>query len=492
MSRWKTWQTSFRRRSWMSACVALFLFSPSIAQILELQAADEVAPPGGLALIFLELTEPEPISGGEMRFTYGRRALASPLNVGFMSRSGDVQGSASVNPGEVVTTFSSPGATFGLDLDLPIMVIAIPVRSSAIPGTRGPLKIDRPSSEFRNPSGTPYPVILKNGLFTVGGVSVTRMFPSKGIVSAGSKITLRGVGFQQGLRINIEEAITGPEQFISSQWAQVTLLADFEIQDFTRVRVRNPDGSEDFYYPVVQNPPPASPPLTGQAPATLAGDSDRLFLPQFVSGLGLSTEIRLVNRSDWSAGPVFWLFDEQGRLVDRVEVDPAIRNLEAGARLVVNGTDLFDSRAQASLTGSLIIEVPAGTEATALIKGRGLGTPVPILSTPFLEALFPRVSKGREGGVDLFSGLALQNTTSEPADLLVEVYSGGGEPIGSASFSLAPRGRVARLLSDLVGELGSQRGGHIRVTSSQAIVGTEFFGNPSLDFMTAVAGEVVR
>jgi hypothetical protein len=215
------------------------------------------------------MTEPKPVSSGQFGFDFGEgeeeegafesRAISEPGGgplgqisaVGFLSSTGDVSGNASLTPDGVALQFSSIGATFGTENDLPIIVIAIPVLSGATPGSSVALNIDLATASFFDANGNSYVVDVKPGRFTVGGVSINRVSAPGETVPAGATLNFFGVGLQDGARIHFENAELAYTRFVNSKRIEVITETALRFAT-TRIRLRNPDDSEDVFYGISQ------------------------------------------------------------------------------------------------------------------------------------------------------------------------------------------------------------------------------------------------
>ena len=91
----------------------------------------------------------------------------------------------------------------------------------------------------------------------------------------------------------------------------------------------------------------------------------------------------------------------------------------------------------------------------------------------------------------IFTGVTFLNPSTDVALLSVEVFDQGGKLNGISFLELAPRQKLARLLTELVLNLETQTGGFVRVRSNVPLLGFELFGNDSLDFLSAVPQQAV-
>ncbi|MEE8583351.1 MAG: hypothetical protein V3T83_00705, partial [Acidobacteriota bacterium] len=171
----------------------------SAQPVAELRIVDVAAPPGGLAIVLVELTEPQPISKGQMCLEFSPVLLGRASNVVVFS-TGSVTSQVTAGLGTLIIELDSPDASLGTTQDLPLVVIAFPVMASAQPGQTTQISLDA-ATEILDPQGQPYPQDNKPGTFTVGGYSVSEMSPLSGLAVQGSKISFGGTAFPPGLRI---------------------------------------------------------------------------------------------------------------------------------------------------------------------------------------------------------------------------------------------------------------------------------------------------
>ncbi len=228
---------------------------------VDLRVVDETAPPGGLAVVLVELTEPKPISRGRIRLAQAASPLGRVVGAAILDSSGDATSRLVSIQGDVVMEFDSPQSILGTDPNLPFMAVAIEVLETAVPGQTTSLVLDLSASEFFDPQGQLYPEETQPGRFTVGGLSITGLTPLTGNFGAGGLIRIEGAGFDPDVDVNIQGANLGPVRVLSERLIEVTLNSPAEIRGTTRFRLRNPDDSEDFFYPAVLASPANRPPL---------------------------------------------------------------------------------------------------------------------------------------------------------------------------------------------------------------------------------------
>jgi len=107
---------------------------------------------------------------------------------------------------------------------------------------------------------------------------------------------------------------------------------------------------------------------------------------------------------------------------------------------------------------------------------------IPLQAEPFRRAVFPHVAHN-----DLFyTGIALFNPGPSSAEILLGVYSAAGTLMGESRFSLAPGGRLSRILDELIPSLAPQNRGYIELRSTRPVAAQQVFGHRRGDFLSAV------
>src|SRR6266850_1547057 len=228
--------------------VALLLItSYLLAADPELRIPDETVPPGGMLQLKVEITEPKPILKGGQRARYQAQFLGPVQGIALFSPSGDASGTAVLSKGAARFSLSSPFKSMGTNVDYPIVTIAMPVKPTAIRGKTASLVLDPSFSRWVDPNGQDYPVLLTNGLLTVGGtLSITNIVPGGGMVPAGTKIVITGMGFRPDSKIQVNEANATPK-YVSANEIDVTLSADTNMTS-RRIRIVNPSTNERVTY----------------------------------------------------------------------------------------------------------------------------------------------------------------------------------------------------------------------------------------------------
>jgi len=221
---------------------------------VELRIANEKVPSGGILQVKVFITEPKPIMKGRQRVAFASPLLGSAIGINLFSPAGDVSGVAVSSGKTLKFFFNSPLASFGTDADYPIMTMAIPVLTTALPGQSAALKLDPTFSTWTDANLNNYPVELKSGVLTIGGTfSISNISPGSGIVPAGVPIAISGIGFRKNLAVKVKDAKVASSTFVSSSLIRITLTTSTNMEN-RRVQVQDPGTNETAIYFSYQRP----------------------------------------------------------------------------------------------------------------------------------------------------------------------------------------------------------------------------------------------
>jgi IPT/TIG domain-containing protein len=235
-----------------AAALSLFVVQPGLHAGVEppfagvsLKVSRETAPPGGIAQVKMEITEPRPISTGGLRF---RSEGWDVAGVAAMSPANDSYGVAQVDNGQVQFAIASPTGSFGTDPDYPVFTVALRVPATSALGTISPVGLEGDPPRFISPAGTVYPTDIKDGWVTVNrGISIDDVVPGSSDLAAGSVVTIVGRGFRPTTRIKFGETILSAVRFIDSTHMQVVLASAARMHGM-RIRAENKDGAKTEYF----------------------------------------------------------------------------------------------------------------------------------------------------------------------------------------------------------------------------------------------------
>lgn len=220
--------------------------------------------------------------------------------------------------------------------------------------------------------------------------------------------------------------------------------------------------------------------------------SEAAVLPHFAEGGGWITEIALVNPTDGAlSGAV------QFRSPDGVEA-------LVHANGHISGSFPYSIPARSSLklqtagtaasiqTGYVrIVPVPGGPVPSAVIifsfRNNGITVTEAALAAAPVGTAYRIYA---EGGVSIRTGIAIANTSSNPANITMELYELDGSPMGVASpFTVPAQGQRALFINEIAG-FGTVRPafqGVLRLTSTSPVSLTGIRGQPNErgDFLIA-------
>jgi hypothetical protein len=342
---------------------------------IELSIPNETVPPGGMLQLKMQITEPKPISKGGQKTRFQAQFLGQIQGIALFSRSGDASGTALLSKGGAQLSLNSPLFSMGDAIDYPILTMAMPVKATAIPGQTAPLTLDSSWSQWTDDTGKAYPVVLKDGMLTVGGtLSIANIVPGGGVLPAGTKVAILGTGFKPDAQVQINEAKIFKQTVVSSSEIDVILAATVNLTS-KRVRVVNKSTNENTTYYSYQRTTAmgkskhaligATVPLFSQSTWTTAYFKPVLNGSQF-SGVALA------NLTSQRVKVILQLFASDGSLLKSytVQIPPSKRFSRDLAELFVGVT--------ADSTTSLKVSTPTPISMLGLLGDDTLGTVEPV------------------------------------------------------------------------------------------------------------------
>jgi hypothetical protein len=213
---------------------------------IELRITEELAPPGGIAQVKLEVTEPKPISTGRMFMQFD--GFDDFAGIAALSPNNDAYGVAQIRDSGIRFVINSPSAGAGTDSDYPILTIAARVPATAPLGSVLPVAIAGNAIRITGPNGVLYASSVKDGSVTVArGISIDNIIPGSAAVPAGGVVTIVGRGFQPSTRVRFGEVSVAAVRYIDPTHMQVVLKSAARMHG-VRVRAENRDGSRTEYF----------------------------------------------------------------------------------------------------------------------------------------------------------------------------------------------------------------------------------------------------
>jgi hypothetical protein len=266
------------------------------AQVNTLRISDEIAPPGGVAQMKVQLTSPQPIPTG--RAVVRSKGALAINGIALFSSTGDASGAAVMNGSGADVRFTSTNAGVGTNTDYPILTVAVQVPLDAIPGQVQSISLDGVQTWLSDLLGNKVPLELKPGSLTVGGtLSITNIIPGGGSLPAGATVRVLGMGFTPQTRVQLHNLLTTNGVFLNANQMAVKLSSP-AVLDGTRVEVRNPDGERVSYFSYLRGIP------AGMSTQPLLARTEPVFSTTTLSEATLSPTVSAVN-PDYFTGMAF-------------------------------------------------------------------------------------------------------------------------------------------------------------------------------------------
>ncbi len=234
-----------------------------------LQTSNENAPAGGFAQIKIYAAKPVAIASGHIVVTLDQTFFGKTPQVGLFGANGDALGLATVNWPQNDIQFSSATGGIGQLAGLPVIVISVPVLTTAT-GTS--------VVSATSPDGS---ATVVSGSVTVQGIlSIGKIPAGLGVAPAGTVISVTGAGFRSSTTVTIDGVELSSSNFVSSTEIDVTLGGAAEL---VGKRARVTDGGEEFDYFCFQ----PNDPLISSDIAPFLSNRQALFPLQAMTGAGL-------------------------------------------------------------------------------------------------------------------------------------------------------------------------------------------------------------
>jgi hypothetical protein len=353
-------------------------FSPAVsAQItpLGLKIQNQTVPPSGTMQIQLFTTEPKPILKGGQRVAFAASFLGPVQGMGVYSPAGDVSAVAVTRKGATLVNLSSPLTSLGTLIDDPMFTVTMPVLSTAANGQSARLGLDPNVSNWSDPNSQKYPVELASGAVTVGGtLSVSGVTPSSGLIPAGTKLVIKGIGFASDVRVDVGDVKVKTTKFVNSSEVVLTLTKDYDITG-QRIRVINKSTNEKvLFYPYQQATPvgvsthaliAASYPMFARTTNTVG------YFRPVLSG-SVFSGLALQNLSSATITATVALYASDGSLLTSVNVD-----LPANSRISRDLAELLPG-AVASNGTSLHVTAPTPIQILGLLGNDATQVVLPV------------------------------------------------------------------------------------------------------------------
>jgi len=218
---------------------------------ISLQIPNESAPPGGVVQMKFIVTEPTPISSGGPIIP--RPAGSTVKGVHLFNTTGDISGVAMVEASQVRVAYVTSNGTQASEY--PIMAIALELSPSLPVGTQEQFALDPSSTWTLGLLGTATVKPMRPATITVGGsISISNVVPGGGLLPAGTVVSVQGIGFQSGTRVDLSGFAATSITIVSPQEIQIVLAAATDMTG-KKIQVVNPDRSKDSYFSYLRGIP---------------------------------------------------------------------------------------------------------------------------------------------------------------------------------------------------------------------------------------------
>ena len=265
--------------------------------------------------------------------------------------------------------------------------------------------------------------------------------------------------------------------------------------------------AESGYVKVVSDRPVAGMEMFGNSKAVAAlaaaipASDATLYYPHFAVNQGFSSLMGAVNTSAADAELELAAFSNDG-----TQMGPAIRRtLAPGAQLLESASLLFGLSSEGVVTGYATLQSsrPGIIGFSLFYYSQGAAqsaAAVPAMPVPRQKLLFSHVAHQAAAGSGgtYQTGIALLNPFGTPVPFTMRVFDGSGFQVAEMSDTLAPRQKMARILSHPVPGVGfftksiRLSFGHVEVVTDYALLGFEMFYTEDFSQLASVPAQISR
>ncbi|MDA2933025.1 hypothetical protein MYX82_01640, partial [Acidobacteria bacterium AH-259-D05] len=246
--------------------------------------------------------------------------------------------------------------------------------------------------------------------------------------------------------------------------------------------------------------------------ASFENDQNTLYSAQLASGgvIGnrVFTSLKVVNSSSDPRAVTLTAFRDDGNIIG--VIGPFILNPSNTLQNSISQLFGLGSPLTSTLTtGSIQIDVDGpgvigdvifgdpGDPDTGVPNQVDFAAALPLQTKLFSKAVFSQVANGstnpQDPSTDAFTGISLFNPNQQSAQITLRVFDRNGTLVGETdSIVLEQNQRLSELVEDLIPETADLIGGHIVVESTQPLVAQSFFGNNTLQFLSAVPPRITE
>lgn len=357
--------------------IALLAAGPLLAdgstlKQVSLKIPNEMAPPGGLVQMKLLVTEPTPISTGNVSCGYDEAMVDDVWGIELFNPTGEENGVAMISGSKIRIQYQASAPLQGTDY--PIMTLALHIRQDAPVGQQTQFNLDSSSSWILGLLGATTMKPIPPATVTVGGsISILNVVPGGGWLQPGTVVSIAGMGFQPKTQVQLNNIKTGPISVVNSQLIQFTVL---EATNMTgkKIQVVNPDGSQDVYFSYMRGIALArsARPLLGSAVPIFSAitHTKAVFAPMGPASATQFTGLALQNQSQLPANVTVALYTADGTALGSSSL-----MLPSGYRIMAETSELAGA---APVAGSYVtVSSDQSIQVFGFVGDDAAGTVVP-------------------------------------------------------------------------------------------------------------------
>jgi len=221
--------------------------------------------------------------------------------------------------------------------------------------------------------------------------------------------------------------------------------------------------------------------------AGLGNENNELFSAQLASSSSLFTSLKLINTGAAARNITLRAIKDDGAAL----APPVQVTLGPGDFLEKDAGDLF-AFTDPLAVGSLHVQADGPGVIGDVVFGEPgtlrYASSMPLQVQKFTKAVLNQVANG----MGMFTGLALYNPGTEPADVTIEVFAPDGNITGTKTIPLAAGGRLSQLVPQLVPGTEGQVTGFIILRSTRPLIAQQLFGENGLSMLSAVPPSIVN
>jgi photosystem II stability/assembly factor-like uncharacterized protein len=211
-----------------------------------------------------------------------------------------------------------------------------------------------------------------------------------------------------------------------------------------------------------------------------------LYSPQYVVGAGYKSKLTLVNLENMQTTVnLSWFRNDGTSIAANVQVV-----LPSLGRTTIIDADRFAVTAPGSGLDGFLVITSSITRITGAVQfgdsvQERFQTTLPLLTTPYSETVFAHVAQNST----YFTGVAIINRNSAPANVSISIFNASGVQVGSGTRTIASNARISELLTQIDPQLPPLTGGYFKVSADRPVYSFAVFGTNSLSVLATVPAQ---